>query len=323
MTTLLDVQDVKVHFPIHGGIFWRKIGTVYAVDGVSFALKRGETLGIVGESGCGKSTLGRSLIQVIRPTAGRVVFKDQELQNLSRRQIRPLLRQVGMVFQDPFDSLNSRHSVESIITAPMQVHNVGRRQDRRDRAAELLKKVGLNTDALRKFPHEFSGGQRQRMSIARAIALNPELLICDEPVSALDVSVQAQVLNILLNLQKEMGLSCLFIAHNLAVVRHMSDRIAIMYLGKFVETGTAEDIFSRPQHPYTQLLLDSIPEIREKKGARSNKGEPPSPLAPPPGCPFHPRCPLATEECSQQTPTLRPLEPNSGHRVACIKVKTV
>lgn len=320
---LLEVTNLKTHFPVKGGIFLRSVATCKAVDGVSLTLHSGETLGLVGESGCGKSTLGKTIARLIRPTAGSVSFEGTNLAPLSRRELKPFRRQLQMIFQDPSESLNARHTIGEILAEPFIIHGIGNATDRPERVAALLKKVGLPDDSARRYPFEFSGGQRQRIGIARALALNPRLVICDEPVSALDVSIQSQVLNLLMELQHELGLTYLFIAHNLAVVRHVSDRIAVMYLGRIVELGDADELMSHPRHPYTMALAAAVP-VPDPTIARSESqsvlgGDIPSPINPPSGCPFHPRCPYATDLCKVEVPITRdvttPGKPT--HSVAC------
>jgi oligopeptide transport system ATP-binding protein len=317
MTPILSVRDLKVHFPVTGGLLMRQIGSVRAVDGVSFDIAPGETLGLVGESGCGKSTLGKAIVRLNDTNAGTVEFDGRDITRLSRGAMQPVRRQIQMIFQDPVESLNARHSVREIIEEPLVIHRIGSPRDRRKRVDELLERVGLQSAAAERYPFEFSGGQRQRIGIARAIALNPKLIVCDEPVSALDVSVQSQVLNLLLELQKDLGLSYLFIAHNLAVVKHISDRVAVMYLGKIVELADAEAIYHRPKHAYTKALLSAIPEpdpTQEKKRILL-EGDVPSPIDPPKGSAFghrikHPRY----EETVGADLSLREIEP--GHWVA-------
>jgi len=317
--TLLNVSDLKVHFPIHGGVLHRRQGTVYAVDGISFSIAAGETLGLVGESGCGKTTTGRAIMRLYEPTAGRVELNGVDLAAIKGRTLRHTRRQLQIIFQDPFESLNPRHTVGHIIQEPLNIHSIGTGRERRRDVAYLLDRVGLPQTAADKFPHEFSGGQRQRIGIARAIALRPQLIICDEPVSALDVSIQSQVLNLLLELQAELQLSYLFIAHGLPVVKHMSDRVAVMYLGKIVELTDAGRIYSQPRHPYTQSLLAAIP-VPDPAARRRHaplKGEMPSPINPPSGCAFHPRCPLAQDICRREAPALVQKGAAGAHLVAC------
>lgn len=316
---VLEVSDLKVHFPVLGGILRRRVGTVFAVDGVNLSIQRGETLGLVGESGCGKSTLGRAVIRLYESTAGTIRFEDQDITRLSQRVLRPLRRRMQMIFQDPYSSLNPRSTVGDILEGPLALHGV-KRGERRKRVDALLDRVGLSSSAAHKFPHEFSGGQRQRVGIARAICLNPSLVICDEAVSALDVSVQSQVLNLLLDLQTDLGLSYLFISHDLSVVRHMADRIAVMYLGKIVELTAAEQIYGRAAHPYTRALLSAVPEPDPSTRLRERiilKGDVPSPLNPPAGCGFQARCPHVQPRCRAERPALRHFEGDLGHEVAC------
>jgi oligopeptide/dipeptide ABC transporter ATP-binding protein len=318
-TTLLEVRDLQMHFPVKEGVFQRARKVCRAVDGVSFTLRAGETIGLVGESGCGKSTLGKSIVRLNRPTAGTIRFDGVDLAPLSTKQLKVHRRNLQMIFQDPVESLNARHMVGEIVSEPFLIHGIGDAAWRRRKVLELLDKVGLPAGAADRYPFEFSGGQRQRIGIARAIALEPRLIICDEPVSALDVSIQSQVLNLLLDLQREMGLSYLFIAHNLAVVKHVSDRVAIMYLGRIVEFADADDVYRDPRHPYTRALISAIPEpnpqrVRERIVL---SGDVPSPINPPSGCPFHTRCPHATERCRVEQPALREVPGRTGHTVAC------
>lgn len=317
---LLKVEDLRTWFPVRRGVFSRVHAHVRAVDGVSFEVGRGRTLGLVGESGCGKTTVGRTVLRLIPATSGRVLFDGVDVFSLGHRELRALRRQMQIIFQDPVGSLNPRMTVESIVGEALTVHGIARGQARRDRVASLLERVGLSASHLGRYPHEFSGGQRQRIGIARALALEPRLIVCDEPVSALDVSIQSQILNLLADLQKELGLSYLFIAHNLAVVEHFSDDVAVMYLGRIVEAAAAGDIYGNPKHPYTQALLSAAPEPDPARRKRRivMPGEVPSPMNPPSGCHFHPRCPFATDECRRTTPPLRqaPGAP-AGHRVAC------
>ncbi len=315
--TLLKVEDLKMHFPVRGGVFLKKVAAVKAVDGVSLSIKKGETLGLVGESGCGKSTLGKALVRLLKPTAGRIDFMGQDITTMSQRRLRPLRQDFQMVFQDPAESLDSRMSVGEIISEPMVIQKMGNRAQRRARVAELLDRVGMPRTAAEKFSFEFSGGQRQRIGIARALAVNPDLLILDEPVSALDVSVQAQVLNLLLELQRDLGLSYLFIAHDLGVVKHMSDRVAVMYLGKLVEVAGAEEIYKDPRHAYTKALLSAIP-VPDPTVERERvivEGDVPSPIDPPAGSAFGHRMSHAKyEESVGLDLGLREIAP--GHEVA-------
>lgn len=316
--TLLDVQNLKTYYPVKGGFMRRTIGHVKAVDDVSFTIKKGETLGLVGESGCGKSTTGRTLLRLLKPTGGKIIFNGKDITNISGTELRKARRDFQMVFQDPYASLNPTQSVGSIISEPIRNYEKRSKKEIQDEVMELLKRVGLPPEAYYKYGHEFSGGQRQRIGIARALALKPKLIIADEPVSALDVSVQSQVLNLLKELQKDFGLTYLFIAHDLSVVKHMSDRIGVMYLGNLVEVADNNSIYAEPLHPYTQALISAIPEAdpKKKKERIVLQGDVPSPQNPPSGCPFHTRCPMAKAECSQIKPTLKEVKP--GHHVACI-----
>jgi len=318
---LLRVRDVKTHFPVRGGPWGRVRGTVRAVDGVSFDVRRGETLGLVGESGCGKSTLGRTLLRLVEPTAGSIRFEGRELTGLSQRELRPLRRRMQLVFQDPYASLNPRMSVREILGEPFAIHGLESGRAREEKVAGLLDLMGLPREALGRYPHEFSGGQRQRIGIARAIALRPDLVIADEPISALDVSIQAQIVNLLVDLQRELGLTYVFIAHDLKIVEYVSTRVAVMYLGRIVELADAADLYRAPRHPYTQALLSAVP-VPDPEHPRARiplKGDVPSPLAPPPGCAFHPRCPYAMERCRRETPPLYTLD--NGHTAACFLVE--
>ncbi|KMM62008.1 peptide ABC transporter ATPase [Bacillus glycinifermentans] len=317
---LLELKDVKKYFPIRSGIFQKKIGDVKAVDGLSFSLKRGETLGIVGESGCGKSTAGRTMIRLYKPTAGQILYKGRDISNLSEESLRKTVRKnIQMVFQDPFASLNPRKTLRSIIKEPFNTHHMYNFKERNERVEELLEKVGLHPSFANRYPHEFSGGQRQRIGIARALALNPELIIADEPVSALDVSIQAQVINLMEELQEEFNLTYLFISHDLSVVRHISDRVGVMYLGKMMELADKHELYDNPLHPYTQALLSAVPVTRKKGRAKRErivlKGELPNPANPPRGCVFHTRCPAAKPECAEKVPAFKEVKTN--HFVAC------
>ena len=314
---LLEVRNLKKLFPIKKGILSRTIGYVRAVDGVSFDLEEGRTLGLVGESGCGKTTVGRSLLRLIEPTSGSINFNGRDLLALGDNDLRRIRSQIQIIFQDPFSSLNPRMTVGRIIGEPLTNHDRMSGAERRDRVAYLMEKVGLLPDHIHRFPHEFSGGQRQRIGIARSLALNPKLIICDEPVSALDVSIQAQVINLLIQLQAEMDLSFLFIAHDLSVVEHVSNRVAVMYLGRIVELADDEDLYLRPLHPYTRALLSAVPapDPDVKKSQILLKGEIPSPLSPPQGCTFHPRCPEKMTICPVEAPEFRDM--GGGRFVAC------
>ena len=314
---LLSVKNLKKYFPITGGIMSRVVGNVRAVDGVSFDIARGETLGLVGESGCGKTTTGRAVLRLIEPTAGRVEFEGKNIMEFSPKAMRAVRRQMQIIFQDPFGSLNPRMSVGQIIQEPLVIHGVGNRTQREARVKELLDVVGLASYHVQRFPHEFSGGQRQRVGIARALALNPKLIVADEPVSALDVSIQSQILKLLEDLQKEFDLTYLFIAHGLNVIRHISDRVGVMYLGVMVELGSAAEIYQKPLHPYTEALFSAIP-VPNPELKRSRivlQGDLPSPVHPPSGCRFHTRCPIAQDRCRREVPVWKESFP--GHFVAC------
>jgi peptide/nickel transport system ATP-binding protein len=318
---LVELEDLKIYFPIKSGVVLdRHVGDVKAVDGVTFEIRRGETLGLVGESGSGKTTVGRAILRLYEPTAGRIVFDGQEITNLSESELRPLRRRMQMIFQDPYSSLNPRHSVGRMVSEPMRVHGIGSRRGAGARVRELLQTVGLPADAASRYPHEFSGGQRQRIGLARALALNPDFIVCDEPVSALDVSIQAQIINLLENLQREFELTYLFIAHDLAVVRHISDRIAVMYLGTIFEVSPAEELYDNPLHPYTISLLSAVPipdpVIELQREQILLAGDLPSPANPPAACRFHTRCPyVQPTRCTTEFPPLRKL--SDGHLVAC------
>jgi oligopeptide/dipeptide ABC transporter ATP-binding protein len=320
---LLAVTDLVKHFPVRSNsLISRQIAAVHAVDGLSFEVGKGETLGLVGESGCGKTTTGRLVARLLEPDAGTISFAGQDIAHLSAKDLRPIRGQIQMIFQDPYASLNPRHTVGSIVAAPMEVNNLEPPGGRKARVQELLETVGLNPEHYNRYPHQFSGGQRQRIGIARALALSPSLIVADEPVSALDVSIQAQVVNLLAGLQRDLGLAFVFIAHDLAVVRHVSHRVAVMYLGKIVEVASAQTLYAHPRHPYTHALLSAVPEI-ERPGAptRADRvrltGDVPSPVDPPSGCRFRTRCPRAQERCTNEEPPLVTTAEDAGHRVAC------
>ncbi len=317
LDTLLKIEDLKVHFPIKKGLFSRTVGYVYAVDGVSLALDEGETLGIVGESGCGKTTMGLAALRLIEPTGGTVIYRGKAIAGLDKTHLRKLRKEIQIIFQDPYSSLNPRMSVKQILADTLDVHNLYRGKERDDRIAYILEKVGLSPEQGRRYPHEFSGGQRQRIGIARALVLDPCIIVGDEPVSALDASIQAQIINLLIDLQKEFGLSYIIIAHDIAVVEYLCDRIAIMYLGRIVETGHYKDILTNPKHPYTQALLSAVPVPDSKMHSKRIilKGDVPSPIHPPAGCHFYPRCRQRMSRCDQETPGLKEL--GSEHYVSC------
>ncbi|MDX6744290.1 dipeptide ABC transporter ATP-binding protein [Actinocorallia sp. A-T 12471] len=316
---LLEVRDLRKHFPVHAGLLRRQVATVKAVDGVSFSVGKGETLGLVGESGCGKTTTGRMIMRLEDPTSGSISFEGREISGLSSGQMRPLRRDIQMIFQDPYSSLNPRKTVGSIVGAPFHLQNIETPQGVKKAVQELLELVGLNPEHYNRYPHEFSGGQRQRIGIARTLALKPKLIVADEPVSALDVSIQAQVVNLLEDLQNELGLTYVVIAHDLSVVRHISDRVAVMYLGRIVEVADQADLYTRPKHPYTTALLSAVPipdpAARDDRARIRLTGDVPSPLNPPPGCPFHTRCWKAQDVCRTEVPPLADTAP--GHAVAC------
>ena len=320
---LMEVRDLVKHFPLTSGIiFQRKVGAVQAVDGISFDVLKGETLGLVGESGCGKSTTARLLLRLMDPTSGSIRFEGQEIADLSGERLKTLRQDMQMIFQDPYSSLNPRMSVQQIVSEPMMIHELYKGQERLDRVTYLLNAVGLNPYFARRFPHEFSGGQRQRIGIARALAVEPDFMVADEPVSALDVSIQAQIINLMEDLQQEFNLTYLFIAHDLAVVRHISDRVAVMYLGKIMELAESNELYQNPLHPYTKALLSAVPipdpALERKRERIILTGDVPSPLRPPKGCVFHTRCPIAIDECRVDIPEWREAAP--GHWVACHRV---
>ncbi|WNF24126.1 dipeptide ABC transporter ATP-binding protein [Mesobacillus jeotgali] len=317
---LLELQDLKKHFPIKSGLLQKTVGHIKAVDGINLKVNKGETLGIVGESGCGKSTVGRTIIRLYEPTDGKVIFNGKDISHLSESELRKDVRKnIQMIFQDPFASLNPRKTLRSIIREPLDTHHIYRGKERDEHVESLLEKVGLNASFINRYPHEFSGGQRQRIGIARTLALNPEMIIADEAVSALDVSIQAQIINLMEDLQEEFGLTYLFISHDLSVVRHISDRVGVMYLGKMMELASKKELYAEPLHPYTQALLSAVP-VPRKKGVMKReriilKGELPSPSNPPTGCVFHTRCPAAFDLCKQVNPDFK--EVKSNHFVAC------
>ena len=317
---LLDVRGLQMHFPVSKGvIFQSKVGEIKAVDGVSFQIMRGETLGLVGESGCGKTTIGRCILQLLKPTGGEVRFRGEDLTQLSGKEMRPLRKELQVIFQDPYGSLNPRMTVGAIVEEPLIIHKIGDRNERKNRVQELFEVVGLNPNMMDRYPYEFSGGQRQRIGIARALAVNPTFIVCDEPVSALDVSIQAQVINLLRSLQERFDLTYLFIAHDLSVVRHISDRVAVMYLGKIVEITGRDELYRDPKHPYTRALLSAVPipdpVVEASRERIILTGDVPSPIDPPKGCSFHPRCPFAMDVCREITPVLK--QTTQGHSVAC------
>jgi oligopeptide/dipeptide ABC transporter ATP-binding protein len=315
---VLEVSDLVKHYPVRAGVFRRAVATVHAVDGVSFALGKGETLGLVGESGCGKSTVARSVLRLVEPTSGQIRIDGTDITRLSKSAMRPFRRSMQIVFQDPFASLNPRMTAGDIVGEPLAVHGLAGGSEQQERVAKLFQQVGLRPDQMKNYPHQFSGGQRQRICIARALALQPRLIVCDEPVSALDVSIQAQVINLLIDLQREHGFSYLFIAHDLAVVAHISHRVAVMYLGRIVEIADRAELFDNPRHPYTQALLASVPlaDPKRKRLQPLVDGDVPSPVNPPAGCAFHTRCRYAVERCRIERPALRDAGP--GHQVACL-----
>jgi oligopeptide transport system ATP-binding protein len=321
-TPLITVDNLVMHFPIYRGVIRRRVGAVHAVDGVSFVVHQGETLGLVGESGCGKSTTGRTILQLYRPTSGKVFYKDKDLTTMKPEAVRMMRREMQMIFQDPYASLNPRMTVRDIIGEPLMAFGAASGKEIDERVAQLLKLVKLNPDYGGRYPHEFSGGQRQRIGVARALAMNPSFIVCDEPISALDVSIQAQVVNLLEDLQKEFNLTYLFIAHDLSMVRHISDRVAVMYLGKIMELTDRNELYANPLHPYTQALLSAIP-VADPVFAKTRRrqvlqGDVPSPVNPPSGCRFRTRCPIAIEYCAQEVPEWREIRP--GHFAACHRI---
>jgi oligopeptide/dipeptide ABC transporter ATP-binding protein len=320
---LLEVRNLGMVFPVTTGVLRRHVAAfVKAVDDVSFAIRRGETLGLVGESGCGKTTIGRCVLRVYSPTAGEILFQGRDISRLAESEIRPLRREMQLIFQDPFSSLDPRQTAGSIVGEPLKVHGLASRPERRDRVEELFRMVGLDPSMMNRYPHEFSGGHRQRIGIARALATNPSFIVCDEPVSALDVSIQAQITNLLEELKTRLGLTYLFISHDLSVVRHLSDEVAVMYLGRIVEITAWRELYENPRHPYTQALLSAVPIpdpfVEEHRKRIFLEGDVPSPVNPPPGCAFHPRCSRATDECREAVPLLEDV--GQGHRVACTRV---
>ncbi len=316
---ILEARHIKKYFPIHSGVWLKHTGDVRAVDDVSFTVRKGETLGLVGESGCGKSTLGRTLLRLYEPTSGDIVYKGSVINRLSKPQLKPIRRHLQMIFQDPYESLNPRMTAAAIVAEPFQIHRIGTNAEQRERTVTLFQQVGLKTAQLNCYPHEFSGGQRQRISIARAIALNPDVLICDESVSALDVSVQAQILNLLRALQDELHLTYVFISHDLSVIEHVCTRIVVMYLGKIVELTDRDTLFDQPLHPYTQALIDAVPVAGRGRRRRGKvlQGDVPSPINPPSGCHFHPRCPRRMERCAVDAPDLIASNNHAEHWVSC------
>jgi len=319
---MVEVKDLKMYFPITRGLFRRKVADIKAVDEISFTIRKNETLGLVGESGCGKTTTGRCILRLYNPTSGSIFFNGKDISQMPERKLKELRRNMGSIFQDPFGSLNPRQTAGSIVGDPLKIHNMAAGKELRAKVADLFKLVGLDPSMMDRVPHEFSGGQRQRIGIARALACSPQLVICDEPISALDVSIQAQIINLLEELQAKLGLTYLFIAHDLAVVQHISDRVAVMYLGRIMELTDSTELYENPLHPYTKALLSAIP-IPDPRAERSRqrivlKGEVPSPVMPPSGCHFHPRCQIAIPECAAARPSLRDV--GNGHFVACIRV---
>lgn len=321
---LIEITNLKMYFPVWKGILRRKIADVKAVDDVSFVIKRGETLGLVGESGCGKTTIGKTILRLYRPTAGKILFEHTDISQSSKSKLRPFRRKMQLIFQDPYSSLDPRQNAGNIVGEPLKIHKMAiSRKSYEERVKELFKLVGLDPSMIGRYPHEFSGGQRQRIGIARALSCDPAFIICDEPISALDVSIQAQIINLLKDLQKQLNLTYLFIAHDLSVVRHISTRVAVMYLGRIVEITGWEELYENPLHPYTKALLSAVPIpdpfVEEKRERIILTGDVPSPMYPPPGCNFHPRCPMAIADCKHSIPSLRKI--SAKHEVACIRVK--
>ena len=320
-TNVIELSDLKLYFPITRGLLRHRVGEIKAVDDVSFSIKKNETLGLVGESGCGKTTTGRCILRLYRPTAGKIMFNGTDISNMKENELRPFRRNMGAIFQDPYGSLNPRQTARTIVGMPLIIHGMKTR-GHNERVEELFRLVGLDPSMMTRVPHEFSGGQRQRLGIARALACQPALIICDEPVSALDVSIQAQIINLLEELQENLGLTYLFIAHDLSVVQHISNRVAVMYLGRIIEIANSRELYENPLHPYTKALLSAIPvpnPVIERKRIRTVlKGEVPSPAAPPPGCHFHPRCNIATTDCQKEKPQL--IDTGNGHQVACFRI---
>lgn len=319
MSTLLEVKNLNMHFPIRGGLLKRKVGHVFAVNDVSFQLEAGETFGVVGESGCGKSTLGRTIVRLYDPTSGSVTFNGVDIASLKKQKLKDFRRQIQMIFQDPYASLNPRMTIASILDEPFKLHGIGNAAERKTKVKELVTLVGLRVTDINKFPHEFSGGQRQRIGIARALALNPSLIVCDEAVSALDVSIQSQILNLLIELQRKLKLTYIFISHDLNVVRYVSDRVAVMYLGRIMELAQSDEIYRLPAHPYTKALMAAapVPDPRKTAITAMLEGDVPSPSRPPSGCPFHTRCPFVQDRCRSELPLPRPFRGHSAHLVAC------
>ena len=319
---LLRVENLKKYFPITRGVFQRHVGDIKAVDGVSFFVRRAETLGLVGESGCGKTTTGRTILQLYRPTAGHAYFEGKDLSTMKGEELRRMRRRMQMIFQDPYASLNPRMTIGSIVGEPLEVHNIAKGKEKRERVQELLRLVGLNPYFINRYPHEFSGGQRQRVGVARALALNPDFIVCDEPVSSVDVSIQAQIVNLLEDLQEQFGMAYLFIAHDLSMVRHISDRVAVMYLGKIVELTSRDELYNNPLHPYTQALLSAVPipdpVVEEKRQRTILEGDVPSPANPPEGCNFNTRCPVVMDVCYKEDPEFK--EVGNEHGAACHRV---